>query len=325
MSRNLLVVGSGRFVVRGAVDYVLPFYSGNDGGPDPALARYTATDFAHRSAMFATMRRDGVNVVRIPVGLASYRGGGYGVGGASGYLRRVVATVKAAQAAGLRVLIGWWDSLGWGAKLTSRYRSLWPMMGAVVKAVGNNPDVFYEPYNEPNGIGWSAWRSIMTATVREWRSAFDYRDVLVLDTINYSQEFSAPAANSLQALDVSLLHGPAQLVFANHRYPNGSSCFCGAQERRFVDTVGRSASTYPLLGTEYGIYSAGYPPDLPWIRELLPVLGRLETHGFNGSILFVWNWVDPNSLTTNGGQNLDAYGRAARRLVWGRSPDPSAG
>lgn len=312
---NLLVAGSDRFVARGVADYVIPFYDGSDGTADPSLAKTTAQDFTDRAAMFAAMHRDGINVVRIPLSTTDYLHDAYGLGGPSGYVRRVVETVHAAQRAGLRVLLCWWDSLGWGPDLASRYRTLWPMAAAMTAAVGNDPDVFYEPFNEPNGIDWSVWQRVVDATLIEWRTVLHYHGVLVLDTIGYSWSFSPPVATAVRDFDASLLSGHPEVVFANHRYPNGAKCFCGSQAKQFSTSLNDWVQQFPVLGTEYGIYNSGYPPNTTWVSQLLQETRSLEPAGFNGSILFVWNWVDPNSLTA-GGQTLTAYGRVAEAVLW---------
>jgi len=310
---NQLYAGSQRFVASGVVDYLLPFYK-DGSSADPTLARYSALDFAERDAMFAAMRKEGINLVRIPLGLPGFDGG-YGLGGQAGYLKELVETVSSARQAGLRVVLCWWDSLGWGSRLPEEYRSEWPMVASVVKAVGADPDVIYEPYNEPNGISWSQWEQISEATLKFWRHDLRYRGVLVLDTIGYSSEFSPSAASTIEAADRSLLGGPSQVVFANHLYPLSLDCFCGQARSQWISGVGRWSAQFPILGSEYGIYIEGYRPHLSWMDGLLPVLVKAEGEGFNGVVLFVWNWADPNSLTS-GGTKLNAYGQLAERLLW---------
>jgi hypothetical protein len=316
VSGNTLLVGTERFAVRGAVDYVLPFYDGPSGGPDNQLARITEADFEQRDQSFAAMRADGINTVRIPVGLPDYTRDPYGLGGPQGYLHRLEETVHSADQAGLKVVISWWDSLGWGSELPDQYKSLWPMMAAVVGAVGHDPNVMFEPYNEPNGIDWATWTSVMNATLTEWRNVLGYHGVLILDTTGYSWNFSPGPASTVQVTDRSLQHGPSEVIFANHRYPNGEPCLCGAAVQEFDQSVGNWTSTYPILGTEYGVYSSGYPSDTQWMSQLLGLVPNMEQHGFNGAILFVWNWVDPNSLSHDPAGHLTSYGEVALHELW---------
>ena len=316
VSHNLLLYGSTRFTVSGTVDYVLPFYNDRGGGVDSGLARITQADYQQREVSFAAMRRDGLNLVRIPVGLTDYSRDTYGLGGPKGYLSRLEQTVRAADRAGLKVVISWWDSLGWGSDLLNRYRQLWSMMDAVVKEVGHDPNVMFEPYNEPNGIDWTAWTEVMKATLTEWRQVFHYKGVLILDTINYSWDLARSPLAAVQSADRALQGGAAQVVFANHRYPDGETCPCGVALQGFQDSLERWASSFPIIGTEYGVYSAGYAPNDEWMSALLGKVPAMERAGLNGAILFVWNWVDPNSLSHGPGGRLTAYGRLALHQLW---------
>ena len=313
---NLIERGGVRFLARGAVDYVLPFYSGAGGGADLTLKSATEANYADRAAAFRTMRSDGVNLVRIPLGLPGWTSDIYGLGGQKAYLRRLVSVVRAAESAGLVVDLCWFDSLGWGSDLPDRYRRAWPMERAVIEAVGRDPDVVYEPFNEPNGLSWGQWSQVIQGTLTEWRRVFGYRGVLILDTIDYSWTFSASAASQVQKFDARLLGSAPQVVFANHRYPNGASCFCGRQVSNFQQTIGQWVGRYPLIGGEYGVYVAGFVPNPDWMAQFLPTIRRLDSNGLNGAILFVWRWVDANSLTKAEGSTLSAYGRIVRSELW---------
>lgn len=313
---NLLFDGSKRWIASGANDYVLPFYDDGPGKPDADLAAFTTADFKNRAQIFHAMRRDGINVVRVPVGLSGFRGRLYGLSRQS-YVHRLQLVATAARRAGLRVLVCWFDSAGMGSALPRDYRQDFPFMRSVVQALRRDPWVFYEPDNEPNGIATAAWRRVMSATVREWRGVLGYRGPLVLDTPGYSWTFPRRAVSSLQHLDASLLGGPSQLVFANHRYPDGAACFCGATKKAWLTTVGRWVSRYPILGTEYGAYVKGFPPNDRWLAEMVSYLRRRAVpKGDNGMIAFVWSWVDPSSLTRPNHVTLNASGRVVRRGYW---------
>ena len=312
---NLLVVGGSRWIARGVVDYLVPFYTDGPGVPDPALASYVHTDFTERNRAFAAMRADGINVVRVPVGTPGV-GSAYHLNLAS-YVRHLVLVAAAAHAAGLRVLICWWDSLAQGSQLVTSYRADFPMMAAVARALRRDPWVFFEPDNEPNGVTVAQWLRVMEATDREWRRVIGYRGPLVMDTPGYSWSFPVQAAAALQHLDASLLGSAPQLVFANQRYPDGVGCFCSTQQAQWQALVGRWVGHYPILGTEYGDFNAGFPVNGAWLVELARYLLHVAVpRGDNGMITFVWSWVDPNSLTTTDHRTLNHLGTGILHSFW---------
>jgi len=315
VSSNLLMVGSSRWVARGVVDYVLPFYVDAGDRPDPDLVRYTTADFTERKRIFEAMHADGVNLVRVPVGLSAVSGKPYGLS-LNSYVRRLALVVKAARAAGLRVLICWWDSLSEGPNWPREYRGDFTMMSAVAHAFAGDPDVMYEPDNEPHGVTVAQWTDVMSATLREWRTKIGYKGVLVIDTPGYSWTFPPAAAAALEKLDGRLLGGRPELVFANHRYPNGAKCFCGAEAEAWQEAVGRWIWKFPILGGEYGSYTVGFPANRAWLGEIAAYLRRQVPKGLNGMIAFVWSWVDPNSLTHRNHLTLDSPGRAVRSKFW---------
>ncbi len=317
VENNLLMTGDSRFVMRGATAYMLPFYLVDDRA-DTALAYVTSRDYADRDRIFADMRDAGVNTVRIPVSSEGFRDDAYGLGGAAGYLQRLSAIVASARSAGLRVIVGFWLSGAVSDDLARDYPSLFPFMGTVVSELGSD-DVMYEPLNEPLGLSSDLWLSVMSAVVTEWRSDLRYHGVLILDTTGYSWDFSAPAATALMTLDTRLLGGHPNLAFANHRYPNDNTCFCGSERQEWASSVEEFASRFPIVGTEYGIYDATGPAQLGWMRQFLSYVSRYAIPaGFNGAVAFVWDWVDPNSLTVDDGSKLSTYGRVVAAELWSR-------
>jgi hypothetical protein len=314
---NLLEAGGKRWITRGVVDYVLPFYAAQSGKADSTLRSFTDADYRERIRIFAAMQRDGVNTVRIPLALSEYKNDVYSLGGTKGYMQRLLSTIRAAEASGLRIILCWWDSLGWGKQLTGRYKSLFSMMSAVEKALGDDPSVLYEPYNEPNGINWVMWQKIMIATIREWRTVIGYRGPLILDTIAYSWAFAPQRATILEKLDSVLLGRHSQLVFANHRYPDEDTCFCGNNESAWTRSVERWVTAYPILGTEYGLFVDGFSAQPRWMMQFSSFLfsSAIPT-GLNGAVFFVWSWVDPNSLTSGNHVTLSVYGKSVLRNAW---------
>lgn len=309
--------GGARFVVKGVEVYAVPFYA-DGSSPDPALARVTESAWTDRAAMFARIAATGANTVRIEVSLASYRDDVYGLGGAGGYLERIAGFVEAANAAGLEVILTWGDALGEHGAILSDYRGQLAMMRTVATMLRDDPDVVYEPYNEPNGISWSSWLSLIETTISYWRTTIGYAGPLIVDTPGYSWDFDLTDAVAVVDYDAGIL-GRADLLVANHLYPNHVTCFCGTVAAAWMDAVGQYTRQVPLIGTEYGVYDGTGPEQLGWGRELLDDLASTSIPGgLNGAVAFVWAWVDPDSMTDLATGALTPWGEVVRSELLAR-------
>ncbi len=300
VAKNLIVdTGGKRVVLTGASDYLVPFYTSDDGSPDPHLADAVTTDFGRRGDDFAAMRKAGYNTVRVPLGVNVYQNNPYYGGGSTEYLHRLQEVVTSAKAAGLYVIFGWWGLLG-GQQSTEQLQPALDMMRAVAGQFAGNPEVLFEPVNEPNNLDWAGWQTSMKTIVTWWRQTIGYRGPLIIDTINYSWDFDAAQAKTLQSLDAGLLGADSQVVFANHRYANANTCFCGDELNDWQSSVGANVNTFPILGTEYGWFNNQGDPQPKWNSQLFSYLASKSVPaGMNGALAFVWHWVDQNSMTTD--------------------------
>jgi hypothetical protein len=298
---SLLVDSSDkRVILKGVTDYLLPFYTTASGTADPTLASAVAGNYAGRDAAFAAMKADGYNTVRVPLGVGTFINDVYGVGGSGGYLARIKAITASAQAHDLRVIFCWWNVLDGPAALANVPTAL-AVMHTVATALRGNSDVLFEPVNEPFNLTWAQWQPVMQTIVTFWRTTIGYTGPLIVDTTNYSWAFDPTQARLIQALDTRLLGGSSEVVFANHRYANSNTCFCGTEKTNWEQSVGRFVTTFPLLGTEYGWYNNAGAPSQTWNAQLFNALAKTSVpQGFNGALAFVWHWIDDNSMTTNG-------------------------
>ncbi len=252
MEGTLLHADGERFVMAGASAYMMPFYTAEDGGRDVALAETTEGAYDNLDAVLEEMSRTGVNTVRVPVAVAGYEDDVYGLDGKDGYLDRLRRIVRSAAAQDIRVVVGWWDSHSLGAEWLDRYTESFPMMADVRAALEEWPSVVYEPFNEPHDITWEQWEPVMEDVVRYWRDDLAYDGVLLLDTIDYSWSFDPDVAERVLDLDSQLREGEPAVVFANHRYANDQTCFCGAELEAWEQEVGQYVDDFPIAGTEYG-------------------------------------------------------------------------
>jgi hypothetical protein len=300
VAKNLIVDATGaRVVLAGAADYLMPFYTADNGQPDSALAQSVPVNFDRRDQDFAAMKAAGYNAVRVPVSTDVFSANPYFGGGTAAYLQRMREIATSATNAGLYVIVGWWGLLG-GAQSAAALQPALTMMKAVADALRDFPSVLYEPVNEPFNISWPDWHNAMTTIMTWWRTTIGYHGPLIIDTINWSWSFDAGQATQLQTFDAKLLGGTSQLVFANHRYANASSCFCGAEQSSWQSEIGANVATFPILGTEYGWFNHQGAPRPSWNDQLFAYLAqRAVPAGLNGAIAFVWHWVDDNSMTTS--------------------------
>ena len=313
---NLLVDQAGRrFVVKGVTVEVVPFYAASDEAAT-LLTGATDAEFANREEVFRSIRAAGANTVRIPVSADVYRS--LSAKAAADYLNRLSASVAAATANGLTVIIGWWDSLAAGSALPDQVGGWLPAMKAVADLFRRDPSVLYEPMNEPNDVEWTTWRSVTARVVSYWRKVIGYRGPLVLDTSGYSWNFDPASADAIIALDKGLL-GRADVVFANHRYANQNTCFCGPEKQAFVDTIEGVVGKYAILGTEYGAFNGANPPHLEWNAEFLDYLATTSIPaGLNGAVAFVWHWIDPNTIAQPGTATLTPWGQIVEQELLAR-------
>jgi hypothetical protein len=306
---STLELSSGqRFVMRGVLVYAMPFYL-VDGGPDPTMASETETAYANRWAMFARIKALGFNTVSIRIGWQAYSSDAYGYGPA-GYLARLQGLVDAASSQGLYVILNWGDAVGDGYSVLTQYSNWFPMMKLVALMFADNPGVIYEPFNEPHEISWSQWLVLSEKMLQFWRATIGYRGVIIADTQYWSWNFDPTYVGALINYDAALL-GQPDLLIANHRYPNGNTCFCGSEVSNWNSLVGQYIGKFPLVGSEYGIDDLIGPTELSWGEQFLSYMeNQAIPEGFNGAIMFVWSWVDPNTMTDLTTGKLTAWGQA---------------
>ena len=222
----------------------------------------------------------GMNVVRLPLNQDCWLGvdGAPTVDDAAAYQSRVKAWVKAANDAGMAVIL----DLHWSAPAGTRaVGGQWPMADnqsadfwtSVAAAFKDNPSVMFELFNEPysrtgNPLTWVCWRdggddcrmpnvqenapltgatyavTGMATLVRAVRAA-GARQPILLGGLNYSNDLSR-----------WLVHKPddGQLVAAWHNY-KGQGCSATTCWNNQIAPV---AAAVPVVITEIG-YESGSP------------------------------------------------------------------
>ncbi len=269
-------------------------------------------EYNDRVTIANTIKAWGGNEIRLRVLACDYNNQTYMSNATE--LQEIQNWQTAAQNAGLYIGITWWDPSDCGSSIShgawaSNYSEAFPMMEAVIKQLGaTNPWVFYEPFNEPNGISEAQWVTAMTATDNLFR-AQGYKGILVMDTNQYSHQFDATDMQNLQANDAKQagMNNTSQIIFAKHDYsnefPNPSTFDTTDWENNSYGTGTWNLSEFPVWETEFGNYNVG-SENLNWSSEAATAMAGYVNNGtLVGASAFVWNWVDPNTITYNSDQN----------------------
>jgi hypothetical protein len=95
----------------------------------------------------------GANTVRLPINVASVSQSWWGA---------YRGAIDAALADGMKVILSYWSESSSVGTITdmSGWTAMWD---TVVSDYGSNPDVYFEPMNEPHGYPLSQWVSICSA------------------------------------------------------------------------------------------------------------------------------------------------------------------
>lgn len=271
---------------------------------DPDVtANFGDAQYAARNTVCNTLKNWGANLVRLRV-LAN--NGQADPLTQAQKVQRVVDWVTAAKAKGLYTLVCWWDSLDQyaeDANWPSRYASAFPLMQAVVTALGPNNDyVMYEPFNEPNSIGnpgWENWINPMKDTVSKFRS-WGYTGPLFIDTPYWSSAYDDGYMTQLEQYDATLLStGKHQIVFARHEYANGAGSFDSNNWAN--NSYGGTDTKHVICETEFGNYNGSQGSvNLNWSQQAANYLGTTAFNKVNycGGIAFLHGpWYDGNATT----------------------------
>lgn len=265
--------------------------------------------YADRVNVVNTVKSWGANHVRFRLQASDYNNETYMT--KAEYLNRIVEWRNLVTAAGMYFMPVWWDGhdgpysgANWGAD----YDQAFPMMTDVVNALGNDPMVFYEPFNEPTGaVSDIDWLNGMKDTVRHFREDIGYTGILLVDPRVWSHCYEDWAFDELEQYDASLdgMNGTHQIIFTKHDYA-----------REFTDPdAGFDPSEWPTnsggCGTwdftqhavwesEFGNYS-GDPSSvhLPWSQGAADWMhDKVDDSTLAGATAFLFGpWLDENATT----------------------------
>jgi hypothetical protein len=272
-----------------------------------AVAQYN-----NRQAVVNTIKAWGGNHVRMRL-LGSYYNG-LSASGKAQLMQQVKDWRDVTVASGMYFQPTWWDSLddgNNGCNWPSQYSNSFAEMRDVVSALGNDPMVYYEPFNEPTGcsaVTWSAWLGAFKDTLQTFRGA-GYTGILLCDGIGWSHGYNDSSMTQLEQYDAGLagMGGVHQLIFAKHDYANEFSApDSGFNGSEWASRNGNNwdFSKHLVWETEFGNYngSAG-TVHLPWSQGAATWMAAKVNDGtLVGATAFIFKWVDANSITPQSNQ-----------------------
>lgn len=198
-----------------------------------------------------------------------------------------------------------------GDVLTGYQTKSFPLFKQIVDAArmdGFEDYLIMNPYNEPYGENesastWSAWITANKTTVEYIRKTLGFKGVIVLDTKDWAANFDVPSMQTMIAYDATVNDGTANMVFANHWYPN--------IPQSNIDNSINNSDKVPVLIGEIGQYNAT-PLDPNYVKTAFnKVLTTGIPKGHNGIFPWIWAWCDDNNMTAawDDFSHLNAFGQ----------------
>ena len=277
---------------------------------DFVTGTFGADQHTNRDAIATTVAGWGANVIRLRV-LADEYIHLTKIGSDANYLQWIRDWVASAEAHGLYLQICWWDSLDSqnaknDANWATQYAYAFPMMTDVHNALkradgSDDPNVFYEPFNEPNNVTWDQWLPAMTATVLQFRQTAGYQGLLVIDTTTWSHDYSDSYMGQLEAYDATLTAShQSNIAFARHDYTNDyGNNFTGAA---WIANTGGSETTHVMYETEFGNYNGPGLQSDAWSAAITSYFKTdlYDRSNLAGADAFLFgNWSDANAISSD--------------------------
>lgn len=289
---------------------------------DEVTTTFGTNEYANRQLIVNTIKAWGGNHIRFRLLASNYDSQTYMT--KAQYIQQVKDWRDAAVGAGLYFMPIWWDGLdgSYGkANWAAQYSKAFPMMTDVVKALGNDPMVLYEPFNEPtDSPSDDQWLTAMKDTIRHFRSDLAYTGVLVIDPRVYAHQYDDSRMTQLEQYDSTLggMGGKNQLIFAKHDYANeGYGNPDGGFDSTHWAPNGNNwdFSKHLSWETEFGNYN-GDPSTqhLAWSNGAATWMADKVNDGtLAGASAFLWGpWVDANAITASDNVTPTTWGGYAK-------------
>jgi hypothetical protein len=290
--------------------------------------------YANRELIATTLASMGTNLVRFRLLAESYMSSGTTSGDGTYYnsQARSIQVVKdwrdTITAHGMYFMPCWWDSIdataAGGSGLTAHYADAFPMMTAVRNALGDDPMVVYEPWNEPNNVGLTNWKTVVKATIDLFRTTLGYQGPLFFDGDAWSHRYDDAAMGVIDAYDATkTADGLHNIIHCKHDYGNETGY--GGSDTPTVSTWANNdgsgspwdfASNHLVFESEFGRHNGSSDgTHTTWATNLANLMAARfpAQNTFVGYCGFLFQWVDSNTETTLGDYvTLNAWGAALK-------------
>lgn len=285
------------------------------GVADNVTGSFADGQYSARAAIANTLRSWGANYVRLRL-YANYWNG-LSQANKDVLVQKVVDWRDTLRAVGILTCPCWWDALDGpyaGASWDAEYSRSFAMMTAVAEALGDDPYVFFEPFNEPNGVSNAEWDTATRATIGHFRTTIGYKGLLVVDTWNWSHAYDDTYMTGIETYDATLTGtGRANVAFARHDYPNDYSGNAW-NSATWTAATGGSAREHILLETEYGVYNLGVATTAWGQPASAFFASQMQTQqNLCGAAPFLFGpWLDANAITTSDNLTTTTWGGYAK-------------
>ncbi len=289
---------------------------------DQITGDFGTSQYTNRQKIVNNIKQWGANHIRFRVLASDYDTQAYMT--KAQQIQQIKDWRDATVAAGMYFQVTWWDSLD-GAygkgNWASRYASAFPMMTDVVRALGDDPMVFYEPFNEPTDApSDDQWLTAMKATVGHFRTTLSYKGILLIDPRIWSHGYNDSTMTQLEQHDAAQtgMNSKHQLIFAKHDYANEGfpNPDAGFDSNRWAVNGGPWNFTKHLVWqTEFGNYN-GDPSSVHqgWSRDATKWMAAKVNDGtLVGATAFLYGpWYDANAMTNADNTTPNIWGGYVR-------------
>lgn len=289
------------------------------------------SQYADRVTIINTIKSWGANHIRFRLQASDYNAETFMT--KAEYLNRIVEWRNLAAAAGLYFMPTWWDAHDGpysNANWATQYNQAFPMMADVVAALGNDPLVLYEPFNEPMGsINDVQWLAAMRDTVRYFREDLNYTGILLIDPRVWSHCYDSAAFTNIENYDASLegMNGRHQIVFTKHDYAREfDDPESGFDPQEWAENSGGCGiwdfTQHAVWESEFGNYSIDPTSVHPeWSEEAVEWMGEKVIDGtLVGATPFLFGpWLDENGMTEDDNTTPTLWGEQVRDGMFGQN------
>lgn len=197
-----------------------------------ATDNYNTVQTKTAAILSGIVANTGANTIRIPVNYPT---------ASQTWWNSYTGVIDKAVSKGFNVIIACWEGKSSEDGLIDNITQFWSMWQTVVNKYGNNPQVYFEIFNEPHGYSLADWASVCAQWLNNYSSVPPGR--VLIDGTSYAQDVTGVGADSR-------LSGCLLSVHDYAFFSNGTLNTAAQWESRLSANVGGYGSRTVL--TEFG-------------------------------------------------------------------------